>query len=74
MVPSYPDDVLTERLQWEFLSQLSKDPANTVIGLVRDKAATDAKVTKELSRDNVHIIAGDITDYDSLKVRPSLMV
>ena len=53
---------------------MSKDPANTVIGLVRDKAATDAKVTKELSRDNVHIIAGDITDYDSLKVRPSLMV
>ncbi|KAL9115146.1 MAG: hypothetical protein Q9227_000940 [Pyrenula ochraceoflavens] len=54
-------------LGFEFLRQLSNDPANTVIGIVRDKEATEAKVAAELSRSNVHILQGDLKDYDSLK-------
>lgn len=47
---------------------MSKDPANIVFGLVRDKTATDKKVSEELQgRKNIHIIEGDMTDYASLK-------
>lgn len=48
---------------FEFLRQLSADPANTVIALVRDKAATQKKVDDELARANVHVLQADITDY-----------
>lgn len=54
--------------QFEFLRQISAIPTNTVIGLVRDKAATQRKVSEELNRPNIHIIEADLTDYDSLKV------
>ncbi|KAA8642704.1 hypothetical protein EYZ11_012319 [Aspergillus tanneri] len=53
---------------WEFLRQLSSDANNTVIGLVRDKSATEKKVLEELQgRSNVHILQADITDYGSLQ-------
>jgi len=55
--------------QFAFLRYISADPANTVVGLVRDKVTTEKKVSEELgTRPNVHIIQADITDYDSLKV------
>ena len=35
---------------------------------MRDPAGTKKKVTAELpGRSNIHILAGDLTDYDSLK-------
>ncbi|KAI0860836.1 putative short chain dehydrogenase [Xylaria cubensis] len=53
---------------FEFLKQLSKDSANLVVGLVRDKATTEKKVTAELgNRPNVHILYADLTKYSSLK-------
>ncbi|ORY60238.1 uncharacterized protein BCR38DRAFT_497893 [Pseudomassariella vexata] len=55
-------------LGFEFLRQLSEDPANTVVGLVRDKATTEKKASVELhDRDNIHLLQGDITDYAFLK-------
>lgn len=55
-------------LQFEFLRQLSQDPANTVVGLVRDKATTDKKIAAEIGvRSNAHIIQADLTKYDELK-------
>ena len=51
------------------MSQLSKPTDNVVIGLVRDKAATEARVAFELNRKNLHIIQGDIESYEDLKVR-----
>ncbi|KAF2670229.1 NAD(P)-binding protein [Microthyrium microscopicum] len=53
-------------LGFEFLRQLSADPSNTVIGLVRGTAATETKVA-ELGRKNIHILKGDLTEYSSLK-------
>lgn len=54
--------------QFGFLTILSADPANTVFGLVRDKAATDKKVASELGdRKNIHILKADLVDYDALK-------
>lgn len=55
--------------QWEFLSQLSNDPNNTVIGLVRNKPGTDKRVAKELpGRSNITILEADLTKYDAIKV------
>lgn len=53
--------------QFEFLRQLSSNPANIVIGMVRDVKSTEAKVTTEINRSNVHIIQGDLDRYESLK-------
>ncbi|KIW01143.1 uncharacterized protein PV09_07429 [Verruconis gallopava] len=52
---------------FEFLRQLSSNPDNVVIGMARDKAATEAKVSKEFPRKNIHILQGDLSDYASLK-------
>ncbi|CAM1505987.1 Fc.00g116240.m01.CDS01 [Cosmosporella sp. VM-42] len=53
---------------FEFLRQISQDPANTIIGLVRDKVSTDKKIVSELGeRENVHIVQGDLSKYDELK-------
>lgn len=53
--------------QFEFLRQLSLDPANTVIGLVRSVESVETKVKSEMNRRNVHIIHGDLDSYDVLK-------
>jgi NAD(P)-dependent dehydrogenase (short-subunit alcohol dehydrogenase family) len=59
-------------LQFEFLRQLSADAGNIVVGIVRDKAATDKKVADELpDRSNITILEADITDYNALKVAAS---
>ncbi|KAI0858795.1 NAD(P)-binding protein [Xylaria cubensis] len=50
-----------------FLSNLSRNPENTVIGLARNQRATEEKVSKELgARPNVHILQADMTNYDSI--------
>lgn len=56
-------------LKFAFVRELSKSRDNTVIGLVRDKSATDAKIAEELgSLSNIHILEADITNYEALKV------
>ncbi|KAL4874392.1 NAD(P)-binding protein [Aspergillus karnatakaensis] len=65
---SYAITGVSRGIGWEFLRQLSANPANTVIGIVRDKAGTDKHVAEELSdRKNIHIVQGDLTDYASLQ-------
>lgn len=54
--------------QFEFLRQLSLNPANTVIGLVRNVKLVEAKAKTEINRSNVHIIHGDLNSYEVLKV------
>jgi hypothetical protein len=56
--------------QLAFLENLSSNPQNTVIGIVRNVAETEVKVSA-WERSNVHIIHGDMNDYDSLKVLSS---
>jgi NAD(P)-dependent dehydrogenase (short-subunit alcohol dehydrogenase family) len=54
--------------QWEFLLQISADPNNTVIGIVRNKAASEKRASEEIpDRKNVHIVQGDLDDYASLQ-------
>lgn len=52
-------------LQYEFLKTLSADSSNTVIGLARDTAATQAKVDADKLK-NVHVLQGDLTSAASL--------
>ncbi|KAK7750932.1 hypothetical protein SLS62_007064 [Diatrype stigma] len=64
-----PESHIANHLQqFEFLRQISSDPKNLVVGIVRDKPTTDKRVAEELSgRSNIHILQADITDYDGLK-------
>lgn len=59
---------LPDPAQFGFVKNISEDPKNLVVGLVRDKAGTEKKVAAELGdRSNVHILHGDLTNYASLK-------
>lgn len=50
------------------MKQLSENSKNLVLGLVRNKTATEKKVAEELQgRDNVRIIHGDLSSHASLK-------
>ncbi|PMD32214.1 putative short chain dehydrogenase [Hyaloscypha variabilis F] len=59
---------VSKGIGFEFVKQISEDPKSIVVGLVRDKSATEKKVAAELGdRSNVHILHGDLTSYASLK-------
>ncbi|KAI1192841.1 NAD(P)-binding protein [Nemania serpens] len=68
-MPSYVITGVSSGLGFEILRQVSADRNNTVIGLVRNKPATDKKVAEELgSRSNVHILGiADLTAHEDLK-------
>ncbi|KAF2870607.1 hypothetical protein BDV95DRAFT_574221 [Massariosphaeria phaeospora] len=67
-MPTYVITGVSKGLGWEFLNQLSSDSSNTVIGLVRNKPATEKRVAEELSgRTNITILHGDLVDYSSLE-------
>ncbi|KAK3374750.1 hypothetical protein B0H63DRAFT_480835 [Podospora didyma] len=69
-MPSYFITGAARGIGYEFIRQYSSDPNNTVIGTVRDKAATIKKISEDAelkSRSNIHILEADITNYDALK-------
>lgn len=54
--------------QFALLKNLSENPENIVIGLVRDKATTDKKIADEIgNRSNIHIFQADLLSFDDLK-------
>ena len=51
------------------MDQLSSDPNNTVVGIIRNKPPTAERVAKELSdRKNIHLLEADTTNYEAVKV------
>ncbi|KAF1846634.1 NAD(P)-binding protein [Cucurbitaria berberidis CBS 394.84] len=67
-MPSYVITGVARGLGWEFLTQTSSDANNIVIGIVRNKAATEKRVAEELSgRSNITILEADVTKYDAVK-------
>jgi len=65
---SYVITGVSRGLGFEFLRQLSSNPKNTLIGLVRDKETTEKSIESEFpGRKNIHIIQADVVDYYSLK-------
>lgn len=65
---SWDSDTNATHHQFEFLRQLSENPESIVIGLTRDKKATEEKVKAEINRPNIHILQAGPTDYPALKV------
>jgi hypothetical protein len=53
--------------QIAFLQNLASNLSNTVIGIVRNVAETEAKIAA-WKTPNIHIIQGDLNDYESLQV------
>ncbi|KAI1087333.1 NAD(P)-binding protein [Rostrohypoxylon terebratum] len=66
-MPSYLVTGVSRGLGFAFIRHLSEDPKAVVIGLARNKAATEKKVYDEIGRSNIHILQADLVDYDSLK-------
>ncbi|CRK44605.1 hypothetical protein BN1723_006198 [Verticillium longisporum] len=67
-MPSYLITGVNRGIGWGFLQHLSADTNNTVIGTVRNKAATEKRVAEELDgRANIHILEVELTDYESIK-------
>jgi len=53
--------------QYGFIQHFSSNPANTVIGIVRDKTSTERKLVKD-GIENVVLFEADIADLAGLKV------
>lgn len=64
-MPSYVVTGASRGIGYGFITHLAKDPGNTVIGLVRNKGAVEAKLGAD-GLTNVHIFEADITDPDAL--------
>ncbi|KAK3326922.1 hypothetical protein B0T19DRAFT_148903 [Cercophora scortea] len=65
---SYVITGVSKGLGWEFMTQISSNANNIVIGIVRNKKATDERVANELTgRINITILEADVTDYEAVK-------
>lgn len=60
--------------QFEFLRQLSANPSNVVIGLVRNVESTKTKVDAEIGRQNVHLLRFDLDDANSIPVSNARLI
>ncbi|RFU77340.1 saccharopine dehydrogenase [Trichoderma arundinaceum] len=65
-MPSYVVTGASRGLGYAFVKLLASDPSNTVIGLVRNPTATQARLTAD-GISNVHVIAADIADETALR-------
>ena len=64
-MPSYLITGASRGLGYAWLKHLSFSQTNTVIGLVRNKAATEERLAAD-NVTNVHLLPADITDVESL--------
>ncbi|KAL2862300.1 SDR family oxidoreductase [Aspergillus lucknowensis] len=67
-MPSYAITGASRGIGWGLLENVSSNPQNTVIALVRNKPGTEDRVAKELpGRSNIHVLQADLDDYKSLE-------
>ncbi|KAK7985791.1 hypothetical protein PG988_003413 [Apiospora saccharicola] len=65
-MPSYVVSGASRGLGYAFIKVLASDPVNTVIGLARNKKATETRL-REDGVTNVHILTADVTDESALR-------
>ncbi|RHZ59784.1 uncharacterized protein CDV56_102484 [Aspergillus thermomutatus] len=65
-MPTYVVTGAARGLGYAFIKLLASDPANTVIGLVRNSTTARARLAPD-SITNVHVIPADITDKVAMK-------
>jgi NAD(P)-dependent dehydrogenase (short-subunit alcohol dehydrogenase family) len=65
-MPSYVVTGANRGLGYGFVQYLASDPANTVIGIVRNKAAADKTIAKDGLTKNVHMVEAEIANHASL--------
>jgi NAD(P)-dependent dehydrogenase (short-subunit alcohol dehydrogenase family) len=53
--------------QFEYITQLSSNPSNTIFALVRSPTSSTKLNTLAASNKNVHVVQGDITSIEQLK-------
>jgi NAD(P)-dependent dehydrogenase (short-subunit alcohol dehydrogenase family) len=66
IMPSYLITGASRGLGYAWLKQLSSNPANIVIGLVRNKDTTQNRLVDD-NLTNVHLVCADITDAKALQ-------
>ncbi|KAK3217234.1 hypothetical protein GRF29_1g2364138 [Pseudopithomyces chartarum] len=69
-MPSFVITGASRGIGYEFLRQFSSEPGNVVIGLVRNKLATDRKISEDPTlkdRSNIHTFTVDITNYEHIQ-------
>ena len=66
-MPSWVVTGASRGLGYGWISYLASIPENTVVAIVRDKSATESRLTKD-DIHTVHVIAADITDVKALSV------
>jgi NAD(P)-dependent dehydrogenase (short-subunit alcohol dehydrogenase family) len=65
-LPSPSSTIMLTKAKYEFVRQLSNNPSNIVVGLVRNKAATYERLAKDGIK-NATIFEADITDFTALE-------
>lgn len=65
-MPSYLITGASRGIGLAFLDNISSNPNNVAIGLVRNVAASEAKVAS-WNRNNIYFVQGDLENYESLK-------
>ena len=65
-MPSYVVTGASRGIGYAFITHLASIPGNTVIGLVRNKAATEERLVKD-QINNIHILTADINDVHALR-------
>ncbi|KAE8823867.1 hypothetical protein P3342_012494 [Pyrenophora teres f. teres] len=59
---------VSKGIGFEFTKQLSEEPQNLIVGLVRNKDAAEKKMKEEFpNRSNIHILHADLSNHASLK-------
>ncbi|KAF2763856.1 NAD(P)-binding protein [Teratosphaeria nubilosa] len=65
-MPSYVVSGASRGIGYAFAKHLASIEGNTIIGLVRNQAATEARLRSD-GITNVHLVVADITDFKALK-------
>ncbi|GAW22630.1 hypothetical protein ANO14919_121720 [Xylariales sp. No.14919] len=66
-MPTYLVTGASRGLGYAFVKTLASNPSNTVIGLARDKKATEGRLHAD-GIQNVHVLSADITEKAALKL------